>query len=245
MLDTGDRRVSFAVYAVSETFGIEDPVQVAAREQLGELVRSLRDWQTIGHDIPLLVNLQPAGEYLGEAYYEAGGVPAVMNELLKAGKRKENAMTVSGRTIGENVRGQEIKDTKVIRPYAEPLMENAGFVVLSGNLFDAAVMKTSVISDTFRSRYLERAGDENAFEVRAIVFEGPEDYHARINDPALEIDENCVLVIRNVGPLGYPGSAEVVNMQPPDALIKAGVRELPTIGDGRQSGTSGSPSTAD
>jgi dihydroxy-acid dehydratase len=218
------------------------PIHLNAIARHAGVELDVRDWQTCGHDVPLLVNLQPAGEYLGEAYYEAGGVPAVMNELLKAGLLKENALTVTGRTIAENVRGQEIKDTRVIKPFAEPLMKDAGFVVLSGNLFDAAIMKTSVIDDTFRSRYLERAGDENAFEVRAIVFEGPEDYHERINDPALEIDENCVLVIRNVGPLGYPGSAEVVNMQPPDALIKAGIRELPTIGDGRQSGTSGSPS---
>jgi len=218
------------------------PIHINAIALHAGVELDVRTWQTCGHDIPLLVNLQPAGEYLGEAYYEAGGVPVVMNELLKAGRLNENAMTVNGRTIGENVRGQEIKDTKVIKPYSEPMMENAGFVVLSGNLFDAAVMKTSVINDTFRKRYLERAGDENAFEVRAIVFEGPEDYHERINDPGLEIDENCVLVIRNVGPLGYPGSAEVVNMQPPDALLKAGIRELPTIGDGRQSGTSGSPS---
>jgi len=218
------------------------PIHINAIALHAGVELDVRDWQTRGHNVPLLVNLQPAGEYLGEAYYEAGGVPAVMNELLKAGRLNENAMTVTGRTIGENVRGQEIKDTKVIKPFDEPMMNDAGFVVLSGNLFDTAVMKTSAISDTFRGRYLQRAGDENAFEVRAIVFEGPEDYHERINDPALEIDENCVLVIRNVGPLGYPGSAEVVNMQPPDALIKAGIRELPTIGDGRQSGTSGSPS---
>jgi dihydroxy-acid dehydratase len=218
------------------------PIHINAIALHAGVELDVRDWQACGHDIPLLVNLQPAGEYLCEAYYEAGGVPAVMNELLKAGRLNENAMTVNGRTIGENVRGQEIRDTRVIKPFDEPMMEDAGFVVLSGNLFDAAIMKTSVIGDTFRGRYLERAGDENAFEVRAIVFEGPEDYHERINDPALEIDENCVLVIRNVGPLGYPGSAEVVNMQPPDALIKAGIRELPTIGDGRQSGTSGSPS---
>ncbi|MEM7404592.1 MAG: IlvD/Edd family dehydratase [Pseudomonadota bacterium] len=202
----------------------------------------MSDWQNLGHDIPLLVNLQPAGEYLGEAYYEAGGVPAVMNELKKAGRLHLDALTVNGKTVGENLEGRDATDRKVIRDYEEPLMRDAGFVVLSGNLFDAAIMKTSVISPEFRARYLSKEGDLNAFEARAIVFEGPEDYHARINDPALNIDSNCVLVIRYVGPLGYPGSAEVVNMQPPDELIKAGIGELPTIGDGRQSGTSGSPS---
>lgn len=202
----------------------------------------MKDWQRIGHDVALLVNLQPAGEYLGEAYYEAGGVPAVMHELLHAGRLHANALTVNGKTIGENVEKKAPKNNDVIRPYADPLMTDAGFVVLSGNLLDAAVMKTSVINEEFRNRYLQRPGDENAFEVRAIVFEGPEDYHARIDGDDLQIDENCVLVIRNCGPLGYPGSAEVVNMQPPAALIKRGIRELPTIGDGRQSGTSGSPS---
>ncbi|MCB1739190.1 MAG: dihydroxy-acid dehydratase, partial [Gammaproteobacteria bacterium] len=199
-------------------------------------------WQNVGLNVPLLVNMQPAGEYLGEAYYEAGGVPAVMAELFEAGRLHEHALTVNGKTIGENVRGRFSSDRRVIKPYAEPLKQDAGFVVLSGNVFDAAVMKISVISQKFRDRYLSTPGDENAFEVRAIVFDGPEDYRARINDPALNIDERCVLVVRNVGPLGYPGSAEVVNMQPPDALIKRGIDELPTIGDGRQSGTSGSPS---
>ncbi|MBT6275506.1 MAG: dihydroxy-acid dehydratase family protein [Chromatiales bacterium] len=202
----------------------------------------IKDWQSIGHDVPLLVNLQPAGEYLGEAYYEAGGVPAVMHELMNAGRLHLDVITANGKTLGENLQRRESKDRKVILDYCEPMKTQAGFVVLSGNLFDAAIMKTSVISDEFRARYLNRDGDENAFEVRAIVFEGPEDYHANINNESLGIDENCVLVIRNVGPIGYPGSAEVVNMQPPDALIKAGVRELPTMGDGRQSGTSGSPS---
>jgi len=202
----------------------------------------IRDWQTIGHDIPLLVNLQPAGEYLGEAYYEAGGLPAVMYELKGAGRLHEQAMTVNGKTVGENYAATASTDRRVIKAYGEPMMENAGFLVLSGNLFDAAVMKTSVISDEFRSRYLAHPGQENVFEVRALVFDGPEDYHSRINDPALNADENCALVIRGCGPLGYPGSAEVVNMQPPDALIRRGILELPTIGDGRQSGTSGSPS---
>ncbi len=202
----------------------------------------IEDWQTHGHEIPLLVNLQPAGEYLGEDYYRAGGVPAVVGELIRAGKINTGAMTAAGQTIGELHSDRVASDPEVIRPYDKPLMEEAGFVVLSGNLFDAAVMKTSVISPEFRERYLSTPGQENAFEGRAIVFEGPEDYHDRINDPALEIDETCLLFIRGAGPIGYPGSAEVVNMQPPDALIKAGISELPTIGDGRQSGTSGSPS---
>ena len=218
------------------------PIHVNAIAQHAGVDLDIKDWQTVGHNVPLLVNMQPAGEYLGEAYYEAGGVPAVMAELANSGRLNLDVITANGKTLGENLSGKMSTDRRVIRAYDEPMMDAAGFVVLSGNLFDAAVMKTSVISDDFRSRYLSRAGDENAFEVRAIVFEGPEDYHERINDPALAIDANCVLVIRHVGPIGYPGSAEVVNMQPPDALIKAGIRELPTIGDGRQSGTSGSPS---
>jgi dihydroxy-acid dehydratase len=200
------------------------------------------DWQTHGHDIPLLVNLQPAGEFLGEAYHRAGGVPAVIGELIRAGKIREEAMTVNGKTMGENNARVEASDRAVIRPYDDPLMTEAGFVVLGGNLFDSAIMKTSVISESFRERYLNHPGSENRFEGRAIVFEGPEDYHHRINDPALEIDDSCLLFIRGCGPIGYPGSAEVVNMQPPDALIRQGIVELPTIGDGRQSGTSGSPS---
>ncbi|WP_420349666.1 IlvD/Edd family dehydratase [Pelagibius sp.] len=202
----------------------------------------IEDWQTHGHDIPLLVNLQPAGEYLGEDYYRAGGVPAVIGELIRAGKINTGAMTAAGKTMGELHSDIVASNPDVIRPYDQPLMEEAGFVVLSGNLFDAAIMKTSVISEDFRQRYLSAPGQENRFEGRAIVFEGPEDYHERINDPALEIDDTCLLFIRGAGPIGYPGSAEVVNMQPPDALIKAGVSELPTVGDGRQSGTSGSPS---
>ena len=200
------------------------------------------EWQRLGHRIPLLVNMQPAGEHLGEGYFRAGGLPAVMGELLGAGKLHADAITVNGRTIGENYSGVRSADHDVIRPYDDPLKEDAGFVVLKGNLFDAAIMKTSVIDETFRRRYLERPGQENVVEGRAIVFEGPEDYHHRINDPSLEVDENCFLVIRGCGPVGYPGSAEVVNMQPPAELIKRGIRELPTIGDGRQSGTSGSPS---
>ena len=202
----------------------------------------IEDWEKVGLEIPLLVNLQPVGKYLGEDFHRAGGVPAVMNALLKAGKLHEFAITVNGKTVGENYAETTTQDTDVIRPYQDPMLENAGFVVLKGNLCDAAVMKTSVISNSFRSQYLSKPGSKNIFEVRAIVFEGPEDYHARINDPQLNIDVDCILVIRGCGPVGYPGSAEVVNMQPPDILIHKGVLELPTLGDGRQSGTSGSPS---
>jgi dihydroxy-acid dehydratase len=200
------------------------------------------DWQSVGYDVPLLVNLQPAGEFLGEAYHRAGGVPAVVRELMNAKLIRENALTVTGKTIGENNRDRPATDRRVIRPIDDPLMKQAGFIVMRGNLFDAALMKTSVIAPDFRQRYLERPGQEGRFEGRAIVFEGPEDYHARINDPTLEIDEDCLLFVRGAGPVGYPGSAEVVNMQPPDALIQRGILTLPTIGDGRQSGTSASPS---
>ena len=218
------------------------PIHVNAIARHINVALDITDWQRIGHDVPLLVNMQPAGEYLGEAYYEAGGVPAVMHELLMASRLHPGAITANGKTIGENIKTCVSSNREVIYAYDQPLKEQAGFIVLSGNLFDAAIMKTSVISETFKNRYLQRVGDENAFEVRAIVFEGPEDYAQRIDHPDQDIDENCVLVIRNCGPLGYPGSAEVVNMQPPAALIKKGIRELPTIGDGRQSGTSGSPS---
>ena len=200
------------------------------------------DWDRIGYDIPLLVNMMPAGAYLGEEYYRAGGLPAVIGELMRAGKIREDALTVTGSTMGENNREAKSRDEEVIRPYRRPLKEKAGFAVLKGNLFDSAIMKTSVISEQFRRRYLCRPGDEDAFEGRAVVFDGPEDYHHRINDPSLRVDEDCILVIRYVGPIGYPGSAEVVNMLPPDALVQRGVSELPCIGDGRQSGTSGSPS---
>jgi len=203
---------------------------------------SMDDWETIGHDIPLLVNMQPAGYFLGEEYFRAGGLPAVMNELLKAKRIHAGAMTINGKTMGENVRNAQITDTEVIRTYDKPMMQQAGFKVLKGTLFDSAIMKTSVISDEFRKRYLSNPKDPDAFEGKVVVFEGPEDYHHRIEDPALGIDERTVLVIRGVGPIGYPGSAEVVNMQPPAALIKRGVTSLPCIGDGRQSGTSGSPS---
>ena len=203
---------------------------------------SMDDWETIGHDIPLLVNMQPAGYFLGEEYFRAGGLPAVMNELLKAKRIHAGAMTINGKTMGENVRNAQITDTEVIRTYDKPMMQQAGFKVLKGTLFDSAIMKTSVISDEFRKRYLSNPKDPDAFEGKVVVFEGPEDYHHRIEDPALGIDERTLLVIRGVGPIGYPGSAEVVNMQPPAALIKKGVTSLPCIGDGRQSGTSGSPS---
>ncbi|MHB1110147.1 MAG: IlvD/Edd family dehydratase, partial [Devosia sp.] len=203
---------------------------------------TIDDWQTHGHKVPLLVNLQPAGEYLGEDYYHAGGVPAVVNELMKQGLIRENAPTVNGKSIGENCRNTTIQDDKVIRPFNKPLKEEAGFLVLRGNLFDSAIMKTSVISSEFRDRYLNNPASPNAFEGKAVVFDGPEDYHHRIDDPALEIDEHTLLFMRGAGPIGYPGAAEVVNMQPPDYLIKQGIHSLACIGDGRQSGTSGSPS---
>ncbi len=203
---------------------------------------TIRDWDKIGYKIPLLVNCMPAGEYLGEEFHRAGGVPAVMHELLKAGKLHADVMTVNGKTMGENVKKTATINTKVIKSFDEPMMNEAGFAVLSGNLFDAAVMKTSVISEEFRARYLQNPKDPLAFEGRAIVFEGPEDYHHRINDPKLKIDADCILVMRGTGPIGYPGSAEVVNMLPPDALVKKGITMLPCVGDGRQSGTSASPS---
>ncbi|WP_443030816.1 MULTISPECIES: IlvD/Edd family dehydratase [unclassified Sphingopyxis] len=203
---------------------------------------TMDDWQREGEDVPLLVNLQPAGEYLGEDFYRAGGVPAVIGELLRQGLLDGNVLTANGRTLAENCGEAVTQDAAVIRPFESPLREDAGLMVLSGNLFDSAVMKASVISDAFRTRYLSDPERPNVFEGRAIVFDGPEDYHARIDDPALGIDEDCILVIRGAGPIGYPGGAEVVNMQPPVALIKRGVHTLPCIGDGRQSGTSGSPS---
>ena len=202
----------------------------------------VEDWETLGHKIPLLVNLQPAGTYLGEEFHRAGGVPAVVNELMKQGLIHESAITANGKSIGDNCRGRESTDHDVIRPYEDPLVADAGFLVLKGNLFNSAVMKTSVISKEFRDRYLSDPKSPNAFEGRAVVFDGPEDYHHRIDEPELQIDENCMLFIRGTGPIGYPGGAEVVNMQPPAALIKRGIHSLPCIGDGRQSGTSGSPS---
>lgn len=202
----------------------------------------VKDWDKVGYDTPLLVNLMPAGEYLGEGFHHAGGVPVVMRELLEAGKLHADALTVNGKSMGENVKGAVCEDRNVIKPYKQPMLPEAGFAVLSGTLFDSAVMKTSVVSAEFRKKYLERPGDPNAFEGTAIVFEGPEDYHERINDPKLPVDENSILVIRGTGPIGYPGAAEVVNMLPPDRLVKQGINLLPCIGDGRQSGTSGSPS---
>jgi dihydroxy-acid dehydratase len=202
----------------------------------------LQDWQTVGFDVPLLLNMQPAGKYLGEAFHRAGGVPAVMGELLKAGRLHSDALTVTGKSIGENLTGWGSRDTDVIKTVAEPLREKAGFLVLSGNLFDSALMKTLVISTEFRERFLSAPGQEGVLESRAIVFEGPEDYYARIDDPELAIDENCMLFIRGVGNVGFPGSAEVVNMRPPKEVMKRGISHLPTVGDGRQSGTSESPS---
>jgi len=199
------------------------------------------DWEKIGYELPLLVNLQPAGEYLGEEYYRAGGVPAVVAELVKKGKIKD-AITVNGKTLAQNCEGRFASDRKVIWPYDRPMKKKAGFLNLKGNLFDSAIMKTSVITDEFRQRYLENPADPMAFEGTAVVFDGPEDYHARIDDPKTQITANSVLFIRGVGPVGYPGAAEVVNMRAPSYLLKKGVTALPCIGDGRQSGTSGSPS---
>jgi len=200
------------------------------------------DWQTYGEEIPLLVNLQPAGEYLGEDYYHAGGVPAVMGELIKHEHLHTGAMTVNGKTVGENYTASTIEDEKVIRPFDRPLKERAGFRVLKGNLFSSAIMKTSVISPEFRGRYLSNPNDPEAFTGRAVVFDGPEDYHHRIDDPSLAIDGTTILFMRGAGPIGYPGAAEVVNMRAPDYLLKQGISSLPCVGDGRQSGTSGSPS---
>jgi dihydroxy-acid dehydratase len=203
---------------------------------------SIEDWETIGYDVPLLVNMMPAGKYLGEEYYRAGGLPAVLHELIQAGRIHADAPTINGKTIGENVQRAKAHDADVIRPYQRPLKEKAGFKVLKGNLFESAIMKISVISEEFSQRYLSNPKDPNAFEGRAVVFDGPEDYHNRIDDPSLKIDENTMLFMRGVGPIGYPGSAEVVNMQPPAGLLKQGITSLPCIGDGRQSGTSASPS---
>jgi dihydroxyacid dehydratase/phosphogluconate dehydratase len=215
-------------------------LQAIARHAGVEL--DVTDWQTHGFDIPLLVNMQPAGKYLGESFFRAGGVPAVMGELAEAGKLDLSVDTVSGVTMGEQLGTTRSSDREVIRTYDTPLQESAGLLVLSGNLFDSALMKTSVISEDFRERFLSAPGQEGVFEAKAVVFEGPEDYHARINDPDLGIDDKTILFVRGVGCVGYPGSAEVVNMQPPDSLLKEGISHLPTVGDGRQSGTSESPS---
>ncbi|KAL3445606.1 dihydroxy-acid/6-phosphogluconate dehydratase [Aspergillus insuetus] len=203
---------------------------------------SLDDWDQLGFHIPLLLNMQPAGEYLGEEYYRAGGLPAIMAELLDAGKLHPDVLTCNGRTVTENVKGQHTWDRRVIKPYDEPIMRDAGFVHLHGSLFNSAIMKTCVISEQFRQAFLENLEDPNAFEGAVVVFDGPEDYHSRLEDPSTPIDDKSILVMRGTGPLGYPGAAEVVNMHPPGHLLRQGVKSLPCIGDGRQSGTSGSPS---
>ncbi|MCW6533238.1 IlvD/Edd family dehydratase [Sphingomonas lycopersici] len=218
------------------------PIHLAAIARHVGVDLPIDTWQEKGHKVPLLVNLQPAGEYLGEDYYRAGGVPAVVAQLIRQGLIHEHAVTANGRTIGENCRDVAIEDEKVIRPFERPIKEDAGFIVLRGNLFDSAIMKTSVISDEFRARYLSNPDDPDAFEGPAVVFDGPEDYHHRIDDPALGITAETLMFMRGAGPIGYPGAAEVVNMRPPAYLIREGIHALPCIGDGRQSGTSGSPS---
>ncbi|WP_022672324.1 IlvD/Edd family dehydratase [Novosphingopyxis baekryungensis] len=218
------------------------PIHLAAIARHIGVALPIGEWERVGHDIPLLVNLQPAGEFLGEDYYRAGGVPAVVNQLMEQDLIARDAMTVNGKTIGENCGGVEIEDERVIHPFADPIRKAAGFIVLSGNLFDSAIMKTSVISDDFRKRYLSDPDDPEAFEGIAVVFDGPEEYHHRIDDPTLGITEKSLLFMRGAGPIGYPGSAEVVNMRPPVQLLANGIDSLPCIGDGRQSGTSGSPS---
>ena len=228
-----------AVTAIGGSTNAQPHIVAMARHAGAELAPE--DWN-LGYDVPLLVNMQPAGEYLGERFHRAGGVPAVVTELLRAGKTDGSVQTVTGRTLAENVAGRESNDRGMISAHDAPLQERAGFRVLSGNLFDFAIIKTSVISEEFRRRYFADPAGEGVFEGRAVVFDGSDDYHHRINDPELGIDENTILVIRGAGPLGWPGSAEVVNMQPPDRLLKSGINTLPTIGDGRQSGTSDSPS---
>ncbi|MEM7213247.1 MAG: dihydroxy-acid dehydratase, partial [Pseudomonadota bacterium] len=218
------------------------PIHFAAIGRHAGVEIDITEWQEIGFDLPLLVNMQPAGFYLGEDYQRAGATAAVMGEMLASGMLDGSPLRVSGKTVAEDYADVRSENHDVIKTPAAPMREKAGFVVISGNLFDSALMKTSVISAQFQEKFLSRPGSEGVCEARAIVFEGPEDYHDRINDPSLEIDENCMLFIRGVGPIGYPGGAEVVNMQPPDALIAAGIQHMPTIGDGRQSGTSESPS---
>jgi dihydroxy-acid dehydratase len=226
--------------AIGGSTNAQQHIVAMARHAGVELKSS--DWMEYGHKVPLLLNMQPSGKFLGERFHRAGGVPAVMWELEQQGRLRSNRMTVTGATMAENLKDRETNDREVIYPFNAPLKEDAGFFVLKGNLFDFAIMKTSVISPAFRARYLSKPGAENIFECRAVVFEGSGDYHDRINDPSLNIDEDSILVIRGAGPVGWPGSAEVVNMQPPDALIKRGILNLPTLGDGRQSGTSDSPS---
>ncbi len=228
-----------AVAAIGGSTNAQPHIVAMARHAGVEITDG--DWMA-AYDIPLILNMQPAGKYLGERFHRAGGVPAILHELMIANRIDGTAKTVTGRTIGENIAGRESKDREMIKTVAEPMMERAGFLVLKGNLFDFAIMKTSVISDEFRNRYLSEPGREGVFECKAVVFDGSDDYNKRLNDPALNIDERTILVIRGAGPLGWPGSAEVVNMQPPDALLKAGITSLPTLGDGRQSGTSDSPS---
>ncbi len=218
------------------------PIHLNAIARHADVELSIDDWQTYGLDVPLLVNLQPAGEYLGEDYFRAGGVPAVVAELMRNDLIDESALTVNGKSIGDNCRDARITNEDVILPFNRPLMKNAGFSVLRGNLFDSAIMKTSVISNEFRSTYLSNPVDPDAFEGTAVVFDGPEDYHENIDNPDMKIDKDSILVIRGAGPVGYPGAAEVVNMRPPATLLRAGLNALPCIGDGRQSGTSGSPS---
>lgn len=218
------------------------PIHLTALARHAHVDVPLQDWQTEGLHVPLLVNLQPAGEYLGEDYFHAGGVPAVVSELMKRGLINEDALTVTGKSIGENCKGAEIVLPDVIKTCDAPMKTDAGFVVFTGNLFNSAIMKLSVISDEFRERYLSNPDDLNAFEGPAVVFDGPEDYHHRIDDESLGITEQTLLFMRGAGPIGYPGAAEVVNMRPPAYLIKRGVSALASIGDGRQSGTSGSPS---
>ncbi|MCW2364102.1 MULTISPECIES: IlvD/Edd family dehydratase [Sphingobium] len=218
------------------------PIHLAAVARHIGVDLPLKDWERLGHKVPLLVNLQPAGEYLGEDYYRAGGVPAVVAQLIRHGLIREGALTVNGASMGDNCRDARIMDERVIHPFEQPLVEDAGFLVMSGNLFDAAIMKTSVISQEFRDRYLSNPDAPGVFEGPAIVFDGPEDYHKRIDDPATGITENTLLFMRGAGPIGYPGAAEVVNMRPPAYLITEGISALPCIGDGRQSGTSASPS---
>jgi dihydroxy-acid dehydratase len=218
------------------------PIHLAAIARHAGVELSIDDWQTAGHDVPLIVNLQPAGEYLGEDYFRAGGVPAVVAELMRHGLIHEDAATINGRSIGENCGASEILLPDVIRTFETALKPAAGFTVMRGNLFNSAIMKTSVISTVFRERFLSNPEDPNAFEGRAIVFDGPEQYHKQIDDEALGITDTDILVMRGAGPIGYPGAAEVVNMRPPNYLIRQGVLELPCLGDGRQSGTSGSPS---
>ena len=218
------------------------PIHMVAIARHMGVEHTLEDWQRLGASVPLLVDCQPAGRFLGEAFHRAGGVSAVMKELLDAGLLQGEARTVSGKTLAEDLAPVKDTDREVIRAFDAPMKEHAGYIVMSGNLFDSAVMKTSVIDPAFRERYLSDPSRPNVFEGKAVVFEGPEDYHHRIEDPDLGVDEHSLLVIRNCGPIGYPGGAEVVNMQPPAALLKRGIDALPTMGDGRQSGTSGSPS---